>query len=208
MTADQLIANYVHDLRVSAWIRQLPPAQTADLEKEVRATIAAQLAAAGKRDEATIYGVLDRLGPAGEIVARHSDAPPSDRRRTINNALAPVARGRAILRARGWGAAEIGSLLLLILGPFYLWWIGPIFGIILVRMAAGRWSHRSTHIATLVVVWLFAAQTVMAVGLLAIAMSQGLPGSLGGICQRSGRVASLDLACLHRQSPPAEVRFP
>jgi len=169
--SNHLIAHYLRELRVSAWIRQLPRAETADLENEVGATIAAALAMAGNREDATVYGVLDRLGPAGDIVARA--VPPSGVRRAVNTALAPVTRLQTILRSRGWGATDIGGLILLIVGPFYLWWLGPIFGISLVRLAADRWPHLSTHIATVLVVVLFAVQAVMAVTVFALVILRG-----------------------------------
>src|SRR3990170_5685618 len=106
--SNHLIAHYLRELRVSAWIRQLPRAETADLENEVGATIAAALAMAGNREDATVYGVLDRLGPAGDIVAQHRAVPPSGVRRAVNTALAPVTRLQTILRSRGWGATDIG----------------------------------------------------------------------------------------------------
>jgi hypothetical protein len=203
--SDHLIAHYLRELRVSAWIRQLPAAETAELENEVGATIAAALAAAGNREEATVNGVLDRLGPAGDIVAQHCAAAPSDVRRAINTALTPVTRVRAILRSRGWGAAEIGGLLLLIAGPFYLWWVGPIFGISLVRLAADRWAHRVTHIATVVVVALFTVQALMALAVFALVMMRGGsaaddlmeiflvfgPGGGSGLVPPSGTAAGL-----------------
>jgi hypothetical protein len=173
---DLLIENYLRELRVSAWNWLLSPTETEDLEHEVRGSIDAALTAAGKRDEATVYRVLDRLGPAGDIVARHSAAPRSAVRRGIDGALAPLTGTRAILCERGWGAAEIVALLLLIVGPFYLWWLGPIFGIGLVRTVCSRWAHRVTHIATVVVVVLFSVQALTSLALVALVATGGLPG--------------------------------
>jgi hypothetical protein len=68
---------------------------------------------------------------------------------------------------------RIVGLLLLIVGPFYLWWLGPIFGIIAVRAAASRWAYRPKHVATVVIVVLFSIQVVMALGLMAFALSGG-----------------------------------
>jgi hypothetical protein len=175
--SDHLIDDYVRELRVSAWIRQLSPAEIDELEYEVRGSIDASLVAAGRRDQETVYRVLDHMGPAGDIVARHRATPPSPTRQRIDNVLAPVTRLRAVLRERGWGAAEIVGLLLLIVGPFYLWWIGPIFGTILVRLAANRWSHHARHIATVVVVVLFSFQALTSLALVALELTGGLPGS-------------------------------
>ena len=181
-TSEQLVAEYLRDLRTSAWIRQLSPAQSADLEREVSADIDAALAAAGNRDDATVYGVLDRLGPAGDIVGQQYAPPPSAARRSLNTALAPVSRLRATLRVRGWGLAEIGGQLLLIVGPFILWWIGPIFGILLVRARAERWSDRTMHFATMVVGLLFVLQALISLALFAYALIVG--GSALGELQR------------------------
>jgi hypothetical protein len=73
----------------------------------------------------------------------------------------------------GWGLAEIGSLLLLIVGPFYVGWVGPILGIILVRAAANRWTDRAEHRATVMVAALFGVQVVIALSLIVIAFMNG-----------------------------------
>jgi hypothetical protein len=172
---ERLIADYVRDLRVSAWHRQLPRSETESLVDGARNDIEAALEEAGNREEATVYRVLDQLGPPGDIVARATARPRSDVQRAVDAALAPILRLRGAFRARGWGVAEVGALILLILGPFYLWWIGPIFGIILVRVAAGRWSERATHRATNFVAAMFAIQVVMAVGLLVYVLASGGP---------------------------------
>ena len=171
--SDQLIDDYVRELRVSAWIRQLPKPRTAALENEVRERIYGELAAAGKHDEATVYGVLDRLGPPSNFVAEQDAAPPSSAHRAVNIVLTPLARMRFMLASGGWSAAEIGGLLLLIVGPFLLWWIGPIFGIILVRAKSDRWSDRATHVATVIVFSLFTVQAILAVGLMAYVLITG-----------------------------------
>lgn len=173
--SDRLIAHYLRQLRVAAWIRQMPRAETAALEKEVAATIAAELAEAGNREEATVYGVLDRLGPAGDIVAQRGAAPPTGLRRTVVTVLAPVTRLQAILRSRGWGVSEIGGLLLLLVGPFVLWWLGPLFGMGLVRLGSDRWTQRAMDIATAIVVVLFAVQALMSVALVAYILLTGGP---------------------------------
>jgi hypothetical protein len=164
--ADQLIDDYVRDLRTSAWIRQLPKERTEDLEYEVRDRIESDLARAGNRTVATVHGVLDRLGPASAIIDAQSGARPGGARRLINVALTPLVRLRYLLSAHGWGVAEIGGLLLLIFGPFLVWWVGPIFGIILIRYGANRWSPRAMSIATRVVFGLLAAQALLAIGTL------------------------------------------
>jgi hypothetical protein len=172
---ERLIADYLRDIRVSAWHRQLPPSQTAALVDEARIDIDAALEAAGNREEATVYRVLDRLGAPGDIVARATAPPPSDFERAVDTVLAPVHRIRDEFRARGWGRAEVGALILLIIGPLFLWWIGPIFGIILVRVAAGRWSDHATHRATDFVAAVFAVQFVMSAALLVYVLASGGP---------------------------------
>jgi hypothetical protein len=180
--SDQLIDDYVRDLRVSAWIRQLPAPRTKALENEVRERIAGELAAAGNRDEATVNSVLDRMGPPSEFVAQQDAAPVDGAHRAINTVLTPVARLRFMLAARGWGAAEIGGLLLLIVGPFLLWWIGPILGIILVRGWSDRWSERAEHKTTVVVFSLLTVQAILAIGLFFYVLAIG--GPLGEQLQR------------------------
>ncbi|HEY7023823.1 MAG TPA: hypothetical protein VH371_02545 [Candidatus Limnocylindrales bacterium] len=159
--SDKIIDDYLHELRVSAWVRQLPEQQAQALEHQTREKIAADLVAAGNRDEETVYGVLDRLGPAADIVGKGDQTSPTGYRSTLNKVLAPIARLESKLRARGWGLAEIGGLLLLIVGPFLLWWIGPIFGILLIRYAANRWSDHAEHRATQIVFGLLGVQVLL-----------------------------------------------
>jgi hypothetical protein len=170
--SDQLIADYLRELRVSAWNRGLPRAQSDLLLHEVRAKIDAALETSGTRDEEAVYGVLDRLGPPSAFVSQATDAPPSGARSVADQLFQPFRRLRD---AYGWGLAEIGALLLLIVGPFLVWWIGPIFGIILVRAAASRWTVHATHRATNFVVALFAAQALIALGLFFYVLVVGGP---------------------------------
>src|SRR3954447_13909683 len=111
--SDQLIDDYLHELKVSAWIRRVPAPRTAALENEVRERIAAELTATGKRDEATVYGVLDRLGPPSDFVAQEDARSATGADRAMHIVLTPAARLQFMLASRGWGVAEIGSLLLL-----------------------------------------------------------------------------------------------
>jgi hypothetical protein len=67
--ADELIADYLREIKVSAWNRGVPREQVAALQSDVRSQIDAELAAAGSRDEATVYAVLDRLGPPSAFVS-------------------------------------------------------------------------------------------------------------------------------------------
>jgi len=172
--ADQLVADYLRELKVSAWMRQLPRSEAEALENDVRAKIAAALDAADGRDEATVQEVLDRLGSPSTFVSGLVDQPRSGLRGALDGVLAPFVRLRDV---HGWGLAEICGLLLLIVGPFYVGWIGPIFGIILVRAAADRWSDRVEHRATVVVASLFGLQVVIALALIGIMLTGG--GLLG-----------------------------
>jgi hypothetical protein len=165
LISEQLIADYVRELRVSAWIVQLTAEQTAELENEVRERIARELDAAGSRDEETVYRVFDELGAPGDMVARWRGDAPSTRVRAIETASDPVTSFRSLLQRHGWGLAEIAALILLMAGPFLIWWIGPIFGIILVRAATNRWSDRSMRVATAVVAVLFSVQALFSLGL-------------------------------------------
>lgn len=169
---DRLVAGYLREIRVAAWNRGLPKARTDQLVKEVASQIDSALTPTGVRDEATVYGVLDRMGPPSAFVTQLADEPRSGARAVLDRVLAPLAR---LLYTHGWGVAEIGSLVLLIVGPILLWWIGPIFGIVLVRVGTGRWSARATHRATNFVVVVFAVQALIAVGLLLYVLTAGGP---------------------------------
>ena len=59
------------------------------------------------------------------------------------------------------------------MGPFILWWIGPILGIILVRAGTDRWSARAEHVATVVVFSLLTVQAILAVALLGFVLMTG-----------------------------------
>jgi hypothetical protein len=163
--SDRLIEDYVRELKTSAWIRHLPKSRTEAIEDDVRGRIATELAVAGSHDEATVYRVLDRLGPASDIVAAQSSSA-NGARGMIGLVLVPVDQVRSFLDRRGWGIGEIGGLLLLMVGPFLLWWIGPLFGILLVHYAADRWSPRTVRIATKVVFGLLGVQALAALVLL------------------------------------------
>jgi len=173
--SERLIADYLKELRVSAWNLHLPRSQTDALEAEIRTDIQAALDAAGDRDEATVYGILDGLGAPGMMVAKLTAEPRTDLQQAVDTGLAPLKRLKVPFRARGWGPAEVGALLLLIVGPFFVWWIGPIFGIFLVRVAADRWSDRATHRATNFVVAVFAVQALIVVCLLVYVLAVGGP---------------------------------
>jgi hypothetical protein len=148
----------------------VPREQVAALQSDVRSQIDAELAAAGNRDEGTVYAVLDRLGPPSAFVAQIAGQAPSGDRGTIDGILAPFVRLRDV---HGWGWAEIGSLVLLVVGPFYIGWVGPILGIILVHAAADRWSDRTVQRATVAVAALFGVQVVVALALVVIALRGG-----------------------------------
>jgi hypothetical protein len=157
-------------VKVSTWVRSVPSSQASALLNEVRARIEAALAEEGARDEATVYQVLDRLGPPVGFVERLALTPRSPAQQVIDTVLAPVTRARAVLASRCWGFAEIGALLLLVVGPFVLWWLGPLFGIALVRVAADRWSAAVTKRATVFVAVMLAVQFVIAVALFAFVL--------------------------------------
>jgi len=171
--SDQLIDDYLRDLRVSAWVRQLPKSETAALESRTRDKIAAELAAAGNDDKETVYGVLDRMGPAADLVGQEDRVSPTGWRSTYSKVLEPFARMQFKLAARGWGLAEIGGLILLIGGPYLLWWVGPAFGILLIRYGANRWSDHAEDVATKIVFLLLGVQALIAVGLLVYALFNG-----------------------------------
>jgi hypothetical protein len=173
--SEQLIDDYVHDLRMSAWLRGIPADRTTELEHQTRARIATELAEAGDADEAHLFEVLDRMGPASDIIDRENAVPIGGVRAAVNPIIAPFARIRFALAAHGWGVPEIGGLLLLAVGPFVLWWIGPIFGIILIRMAANRWTYRATHKATVLVFALLAVHAAISLGLFIVALAGGGP---------------------------------
>jgi hypothetical protein len=94
----------------------------------------------------------------------------------------------ATFEAGGWGLAEIASLVLLAVGPFVLWWVGPVFGMFLVRIGTSRWSHRAEGVATKIVFGLLAVQGVVSVALFVYILATG--GALADELSRLIRIAS------------------
>jgi hypothetical protein len=173
--SDRLIAVYLRELKVAAWNRGVPSSQTATLQRDVRSQIDSALAEAGARDEATVYGVLDRLGPPIAFVERLSAAPRSAKQRALDTLLTPLTRVKALMTQRGWSWAEIGGLALLVIGPFVLWWLGPLFGISLVHYATNRWSDQAKRRATRFIGAMFAVQVLIVIGLLVFVVIEGGP---------------------------------
>lgn len=151
MDADALVDTYIARLESEA--ARLPSDRRADLVTEVRAHIATAIHAAGRRDEATVRTILDRLGEPTEIVAADADmaGPPAGD---------PITPGSSIERRQGWGAIEIAAVLLMTVGAVLLPVIGPLIGLVVAWQSA-RWSRRAKTVLTVVVLAIFVAVPIV-----------------------------------------------
>lgn len=171
MDADVLVRDYLLGLDAAA--TRLPHARRTELRDEVREHIEAALTEAGSRDETTVRNVLERLGPADEIVAAEAagteegTGPPP-----AVSAVAAASGGRI-------GAVEIIAILLLSVGAILLPIVGPLLGLVFVWLS-DRWSRGQKLIATAIVVLLMALPVVLFAGALS-AGGGGQPVSNGPV---------------------------
>jgi hypothetical protein len=138
---EALIGDYLRRLEAAAW--PLPADRKAELAGEVREHIDAALGEAGRRDEATLRNVLDRLGQPEEIVAAE-----------VSGGLPSVPAGTgpgAAMAQPGVGAIEIIAILLLTLGGFVLPIIGPVIGLAFVWLSP-MWSTRVKLVVSAIVI--------------------------------------------------------
>jgi hypothetical protein len=145
--AEILVRDYLRRLEAEA--RGLPADRGAELVAEVSEHIELALAEAGRRDEATVRTVLDRLGPVHAIVAAEVGSEPTA-------GGPPASATVSTIPASGWGAVEIIAVLLLMLLPF----VGPLLGLVFV-WASTRWTTRNKLIATAIVVVLLVLPIVL-----------------------------------------------
>jgi hypothetical protein len=178
--ADDLVADYLGRLNAAAW--PLTQSRREELVSEVREHIESALAEAGTRDETTLRNVHERLGPPEDIVAAETEGGATEPGtwRAISHGTGELA---ARAQARGWGGLEIAAVVLLLAGSFFLWWIGPIIGIVLVWQS-DRWDRHEKRVATAIVLGLLVVQVILLIGFFAFFMVPGplAPGLwLGGL---------------------------
>ena len=160
MEPEALIGDYLRRLDAAAW--PLPADRKAELADEVREHIDAALSEAGRRDEATLRNVLERLGPPEEIVAAEVSGEPPAR---------PLASGSAGTTAQpGVGAIEIIAILLLTLGGFLLPLIGPVIGLAFVWLSPA-WSTRVKLVVSAIVIGVLVLPIL---GLLSVGSGSGI----------------------------------
>jgi uncharacterized membrane protein len=159
--ADTLVRDYLGRLEAEA--RELPADRRADLVGEVREHIELALAQAGRRDEATVRTILDRLGPPETIVtAEATEAPEAVTGASVTAASAS--------RRSDWGALEIMTVVLLTIGVVVLPIVGPLAGVVLMWVATG-WTVRVKVVVTAVSVVLIASMLVLLLGTLVVVPS-------------------------------------
>lgn len=151
MHADTLIDTYMERLEAEA--ARLPSDRRADLVTEVRAHIATAISAAGRRDEATVRTVLDRLGEPSEIIAAEMETGDE----LPGGGTAPAG---PMDRHAGWGAIEIVAVLLMTVGALLLPIVGPLIGLVFAWQSA-RWTRRAKTILSVVVLTIFVVVPVL-----------------------------------------------
>jgi len=157
--ADALIAEYLGRLDAAAW--PLPPTRRSELTAEVREHIERALLEAGNREETTVRNVLDRLGRPEDIVAAEAEATGAAGQRPAWETASQTASGwMAQAAARGWSGVEIAAVLLLTVGAFLLWWVGPIIGVV-VAWYSVRWTQSEKRVATITIVGLGLVQLIL-----------------------------------------------
>lgn len=153
MEAEALVRDYLGRLEAAAW--PLPAERRGELLVEVREHIETALAEAGRRDEVTARNVLERLGRPEEIVAAEADAGGTA-------GWTPPTPAAAERRSR-WGFLEIGAILLLTLGAYFLPIVGPMIGLLFVWLS-NEWTTRQKWVATAIVVVLLMIPVLLLLG--------------------------------------------
>ena len=155
MEAEALVRDYLGRLEAAAW--PLPAERRGELLVEVREHIETALTEAGRRDEVTARNVLERLGPPEEIVAAEADAGGT------TGWTPPAAAPAEADRGARWGFLEIGAILLLTLGAFFLPIVGPMIGLLFVWLSS-EWTTRQKWVATTIVVVLLMIPVLLLLG--------------------------------------------
>lgn len=145
MVADTLVRDYLTRLERAA--AELPLERRSELVGDVREHIETALARSDAQDEASIRNVLERLGPAEEIVAAE----------LVGTAVPPARDATAA--ASPWGPTEIIAILLLTAGAIVLPFVGPLAGLVFV-WASWAWTGREKAVASVIVLALLAVPLV------------------------------------------------
>jgi hypothetical protein len=128
------VSGYLARLAAVAGASGLPPGRHEELLTEIRGHIADALAASTEPAEVAVAQVLDRLGPAEEIVA----AELTD--------LTPPVVVNPPTGAR-WGGLEIIAVVALAAGSYLVPIVGTTVGLVCTWMSP-RWTTRQKSIAT------------------------------------------------------------
>jgi hypothetical protein len=150
MDMEPAVRDYLEALDDAA--AALDPDRRTDLVAEVREHIDLALIEAGSTDEATVHGILERLGAPAEIVAAETGATEAPVDSTT--VAGSIDRPRLAL------TPEQRTLLVLLLGSIVLPFVGPILGL---WMMAGseRWTLTQKRTAALIVVTLLVLPAVV-----------------------------------------------
>ena len=138
----------------------LPPGRREELITEIRGHLLDSLADAGHPDDATVLGVLDRLGDPESIVA----AEASETLQSSVSPRVPATMPVAMRQEGRWGPVEIIAVGGLTVGTFLLPIIGPLIGIVCAWFSA-RWTRGEKAVATVLV---FLGVALISIGALAL----------------------------------------
>jgi uncharacterized membrane protein len=143
---DALVQEYLGRMKVASG--RLAVDRRTELIDEVGEHIAAALAEADRRDEATVRNILDRLGQPEDIIAAEVD-PDEKTPGLVTQVASTTAAGSS------WGAVEVVALLLLSVGAVLLPFVGPLLGLVLVWLS-NAWSQRQKVVASAIILILLA----------------------------------------------------
>ena len=150
MDMEPAVRDYLEALDDAA--ANLDPDRRADLVAEVSEHIDLALTEAGDTDEATVRGILERLGAPAEIVGAETGVMEPHAGSAA--AAGPIDRPRLAL------TTEQRTVLMLLLGSVVLPFVGPILGLWMMAGSA-RWTLVQKRTAALIVATLLVLPAVL-----------------------------------------------
>lgn len=157
-----LVRDYLDRLALAG--AHLPPWRRDELVRDIAAHVDDAVAARPDAEaDLAVRDALDRLGAPEAVVAAEASSAPATATATAT-ATAPTAAAPPLhppTAPSPWGGLEVAAVVLLVAGPFVLWVVGPLVGLVL-AWASQRWTRREKLVAT--GIWLLPLLAVVVVG--------------------------------------------
>jgi len=169
------VAAYLARLDAAAVV--LPPGRREELVTEIRGHLLDSLADAGHPDDATVLGVLDRLGDPESIVAAEASETiqsPVPSALPATPPVPPPGNGLPVQQEGRWGPLEIIAVAALTVGTFLLPIIGPLIGIVCSWLSP-RWTRGEKTIASVLAVIPVVVVSLAVLSLIAFSASTSEP---------------------------------